>query len=185
LSSDSAPLPSLATDLIARGVTKSTAIELVQKYPAEAIQAKIDVFDFLKEKADKRVAKSPAGYLVKSITDDYTTPEGFIPKAERDRLAEVAQQQKQAEAHKARRKRQEELREREEAKLIAAYRKSLSPEQFAQLEADTLAHASAEEKQSLAEPALARFRATLIHKMMDAHIVSLLRANGTLPPVAE
>jgi hypothetical protein len=185
LSSDSAPLPFLATDLIARGVTKSTAIELVQKYPAEAIQAKIDVFDFLKEKADKRVAKSPAGYLVKSITDDYTTPEGFIPKAERDRLAEVAQQQKQAEAHKARRKRQEELREREEAKLIAAYRKSLSPEQFAQLEADTLAHASAEEKQSLAEPALTRFRATLIHKMMDAHIVSLLRANGTLPPVAE
>jgi hypothetical protein len=185
LPGESAPLPSLVTDLIARGVTKATAIELVQKNPAEDIEAKIDVFDFLKEKADKRIAKSPAGYLVKSITDDYATPEGFIPKAERERVAELAQVKRQAEAQQVRRKQQEAHREREEEKQIAAYRKSLSPEQFVQLEADTLTHASADEKQSLADPVLTRFRATLIHKMMDGHIVRLLQANGTLPKVAE
>ena len=185
LSSDAAPLPCLATDLIARGVTKTTAIELVQKFPAEVIQAKLEVFDFLKEKADKRVAKSPAGYLVKSITDDYATPEGFIPKAERERLAEIAHQQKQAEAQKARSKQEEAQREREEAKQIAAYRKSLSPEQFAQLEADTLAHATDEEKKTLADPVLKPFRATLIHQMMNSCILKRLGSNVILPPVAE
>ena len=38
-----------------------------RKHPAETIQAKIDVFDWMMEKQDKRLAKSPAGYLVKSI----------------------------------------------------------------------------------------------------------------------
>jgi hypothetical protein len=180
-----APLPPLVTDLIARGVTKATAVELVHKHAAEAVQAKIEVFDFLKDKGDKRIAKSPAGFLVKSITDDYATPEGFIPKAERDRLAEVAHQNKQAEAQKARRKQQEAHREREEAKQIDAYRKSLTPEQFAQLEADTLAHATDQEQQSLADPALKPFRTTLIHQMMNTRIVRVLRSNGTLLQVAE
>ena len=51
-------------------VTRTTAAELVKLHPAETIQAKIEVFDWLVEKQDKRLAKSPAGYLVKSITDD-------------------------------------------------------------------------------------------------------------------
>jgi hypothetical protein len=183
--SDPESPPPLVDELINRGVTKATAAELVQKHPAAAIQAKLEVFDYLKEKADKRVAKSPAGYLVKSITDDYAVPEGFTTKAERDRLAEVARQARQAEAQEARRKREEDHREREEAKQIAAYRKSLTPEQFAQLEADTLAGASDQERESLADPALSRFRTTLIHRIMDEHIRRILRTNGTLPPVAE
>ena len=64
-------------------MTKATAAELAQRHPAEFIQPKMDVFDWLVEKQDKRVAKSPAGYLVKSITDDYAAPKGFISKAER------------------------------------------------------------------------------------------------------
>ena len=179
------PLPLLVVDLIARGVTKATAAELVQKHPAEAIATKLEVFDFLKEKADKRVAKSPAGYLVTSIREDYAVPEGFTSKAERDRRAEVARQTRQAEAQKARRKQEETHREREEAKQIAAYRKSLTAEQLTQLEADSLASATDEERKSLTDPILLRFRTTLIHKMMDEHIRRLLRSNGTLPPVAE
>lgn len=178
-------VPALVSELVSRGVTKATAGELVRKHPAEAIAAKLEVFDFLKEKADKRVGKSPAGYLVTSIREDYAVPEGFTPKAERDRQAVIAHQKKQAESQVARRKQQEAHREREEAKQIAAYRKSLTPEQFAQLEADTLARASDEQKTSLAEPSLTRFRATLIHRIMDDHILRLLRANGTVPPVAE
>ena len=52
-------------------MTKATAAELVQQHPAELIGQKIDVFDWLVYKQDKRLAKSPAGYLVKSIADDY------------------------------------------------------------------------------------------------------------------
>jgi hypothetical protein len=166
-------------------VTKGTAVELVQKHPAESIHLKLEVFDFLKEKQDKRIAKSPAGYLVKSIKDDYAVPEGFTPKAERERLAEVGRQTRQAEAQKARRKQEEAHREREEAKQIAAYRKSLTPEQFAQLEADSIASASDEERKSLTDPLMKPFCNTLVHTMMSEHIRRLLRANGTLPPVAK
>ena len=73
------------TELVKRGVTKATAADLVQRHPAPLIEAKIEVFDWLVEKQDKRVAKSPAGYLVKSIADDYATPKGFISRAERQR----------------------------------------------------------------------------------------------------
>ena len=97
--------PSLVTELIKREVTKTTAAELVQKHPAETIQAKLDVFDWLMEKHDKRVAKSPAGYLVKSITDDYAPPKGFVPKAER-RRQEDARQAKEQQAAEDRRRQQ-------------------------------------------------------------------------------
>jgi hypothetical protein len=37
--------------------------------------------DWLIVKNDKRVSKNPAGYLAKSIRDDYATPQGFESKA--------------------------------------------------------------------------------------------------------
>ena len=73
--------PRLVTELVKRGVTKATAADLVQRHPAPLIEAKIEVFDWLVEKQDKRLAKSPAGYLVKSLADDYATPKGFISRA--------------------------------------------------------------------------------------------------------
>ena len=69
------------TELVKRGVTKATAADLVQRHPAPLIEAKIEVFDWLVEKQDKRLAKSPAGYLVKSLADDYATPKGFMSRA--------------------------------------------------------------------------------------------------------
>lgn len=177
--------PSLVAVLTSRGITAKTAAELVKHHPAETIQAKVEVFDWLKEKKDKRIGTSPAGYLVKSIKDDYASPQGFITKAERDRQAEVTRQHQQAEATKTRRKQQEAHREREEAKQIAAYRQTLTPEQVAKLEADALAQASEDERQSINDPIVSRFRATMVHKMTDEHIRRLLLANGTLPPVSE
>jgi hypothetical protein len=176
--------PALVAELVRRGVSEVTAKELIQKHPAESIHAKIEVFDFLKEKQDKRISKNSGGYLVKSIKDDYAVPDGFMPKAERDRQAELTRQKQQAEAQTARQKHQQAQREREESKQIDSYRKSLTAEQLAQLEADTLAQASDEERQTLADLHMARFRTTVLHKMMDEHIRRLLRSNGTLPPVA-
>lgn len=177
--------PALVAVLTARGVTAKTAAELVKQHPAEAIQAKVEVFDWLKEQKDKRIGKSPAGYLVKSIKDDYAAPQGFTTKAERERQAELARQQREAEALKARKKQEEARREQEEARQIAAYRKSLTPDQLAQLEADALAQASPDERQGIEDQSLARFRSTLLHRLVDDHIRRLLRADGTLPPVSE
>ncbi len=176
--------PALIAVLTSRGITAKTAAELVRGHPADSIQAKVEVFDWLKEQKDKRIGKSPAGYLVKSIKDDYAAPQGFTTKAERDRQAELVRQQREAEALKARKKQEEARREQEEAKQIAAYRQSLTPELLASLEADALAQASPEERQGIEDQSLARFRSTMLHRLVDDHIRRLLRADGTLPPVS-
>ncbi len=177
--------PGLVAALTSRGITAKTAAELVRHHPAETIQAKVEVFDWLKEKKDRRIAKSPAGYLVKAIRDDYAAPEGFTPRAERERRAELARQQREAEALQTRKKQEEAKREREETEQVAAYRKTLTPEQLATLEADALAQASDEERQGINDQSLARFRSTMLHRLVDDHIRRLLRTNGTLPPLAQ
>jgi len=175
----------LITDLTSRGVNKSAAAELVQRHPAEFIQAKIEMFDWLAEKQDKRVSKNPAGYLVKSIAEDYATIKGFVSKAERQRQQE-AKQAKEREADEARRrKHQQDATERKEQKAITAYRATLTPEQLAQHEADAIAQADEEMRRSLDDPGMARFRKTLVHRMTDDHLRTLLQADGTLPPAAE
>ena len=122
--------PALVVELTNRGVTKATAAELVQTHPAEFIQPKIDVFDWLMEKQDKRVAKSPAGYLVKSITDDYATPKGFVSKAERQRQEEARQAKERQAAEERRREQEQEAREKAERKAIDAYRERLTADQL-------------------------------------------------------
>lgn len=136
--------PSLADELTSRGVTKAAAAELAQKHPAETIQAKIEVFDWLVDKQDKRVAKNPAGYLVKSLSDDYAVPKGFVPKAERDRQAEAAKQRQQAEAEVRRREREAEARERAEKKAVNDYWESLTPRQQAEVQAQADTQVDAE-----------------------------------------
>ena len=177
--------PSLVALLISRGVTAKTAAELVKQHPAEAIQAKIDVFDWLEEQKDKRIGRSPAGYLVKSIRDDYAVPRGFITRAERVRQAELARQRRETEALEARKRQQEARREQKEASQVAAYRESLTPGQWARLEADALAQASPEDRQNIEDRNLARFRSTILRRLVDDHIRRLLRAGGAPPSALE
>ena len=105
------PEPPLVAELVSRGVTRATAAELVRQHPAERIAAKVEVFDWLAEKQDKRIARSPAGYLVKSITDDHAAPKGFVPKAERQRREEERRAQERAQADQQRRDREQAARD--------------------------------------------------------------------------
>src|SRR5262245_23983273 len=77
-SPESSALAELRAELHARGVTPATAVDLTREHPVERIKAKLEVFDWLVERKDKRVAKSPAGFLVKSIQVDYSPPKGFV-----------------------------------------------------------------------------------------------------------
>lgn len=133
------PPPPLTAELISRGVTEKAAAELVRKHPAELIGRKIDVFDWLTEKEDKRVAHSPAGYLVKSIDDDYAAPKGFISKADRQArdLAKQAKERQAAADHA--RVQREKARDKAQRRAVAAYWESLTPEQQASLDAASLA----------------------------------------------
>ena len=76
-SGESQPSTELVDCLKTRGVTGKTAQELVQRFSAARIRAKLDVFDWLIRNEDKRVGKNPAGYLVASIRSDYQAPADY------------------------------------------------------------------------------------------------------------
>jgi hypothetical protein len=127
--------PPLVAELVKRGVTRTTADDLAQRHPAERIEAKIEVFDWLTEKKDKRIEKSPAGYLVKSIASDYAMPKGFVSRAERERKAEAKRQADRKAAEVCRHEQEQAARDRTERQAIDAYWESLTPEQQAELDA--------------------------------------------------
>lgn len=136
--------PAVVMELTRRGISTPKAEEMAATYPADALHMKLDVFDWLMEKQDKRIAKSPAGYLVKSITDDYAPPKGFVSRAERQRLEEARQARERQAAEDRRRKQEKEASERAEKTAIAAYWASLTPEQQAELDAAADATAAPE-----------------------------------------
>jgi hypothetical protein len=121
-------------ELIARGVTSATAAELVLSYPAERIQTKVEVFDWLTSKNDKRLSKNPAGYLVESVRKDYAPPRGFVSKAEHERRV-AAQEEQRRKVEEARQKAEEEKRAKEDADQarIKAHWSSLSEKQREEL----------------------------------------------------
>jgi Replication initiator protein A len=128
----------LAQELVARGVSGSAAAEIVRGHAPDAITAKIEVFDWLAARKDRRIQKSPAGYLVESIRQDYSPPKGFESKVERDRRARQIEEERRREAEE--RRCQAEKRARMEAEESAAerYWASLSLEEQSRIEQEAL-----------------------------------------------
>jgi len=134
------PEPPLVAALIQRGVTRTTALALVKQSTAERIAAKIEVFDW--RMTQPKPLKEPAGYLVKSITDDYAAPKGFLPEAERQAREEAKQAKAREQAGQKRREREEEARQHERRQEEDAYWSKLTPADQAELEAKALDAAS-------------------------------------------
>jgi Replication initiator protein A len=170
----------LVTELINRGVTKVTAAEMVQKHPAEYLEAKLDVFDWLAGKQDKKVAKNPAGYLVTSINDDYAVPKGFESKAEQLKKAEAKHARERAEAEERRRRHEADAQARREKELINGFWDGLSKEQKAEHETAAIAQASDDERETLAGGGpMKKFTLTFIR---HTYARKLLQSQGKLPP---
>jgi Replication initiator protein A len=173
--------PGLVGMLVQRGVTRSKAIDLVQHHAASTLEAKIEVFDSLVQKQDKRVARNPAGFLVKSIQDDYAAPKDFVCKAERQR-GEEARQARESKAANARREQQEEAaRKRAEEAVIRAYWESLTPKE--QTEMDAAARAQADPETLAVEEGPLRESLGRLGQQLrrDAHIRELLLEQKKLP----
>lgn len=175
------PDPPLVAELVKRGVTRATALHLVQRHPAETIQAKIDVFDWMMEKQDKRIEKSPAGYLVQSIDKDYAIPKGFTSRAEWQKQEEARQAREREAAEQRRREKAEADRKKADRQKINDYRKSLTAEQLHQLEADALAHADAESKESH-DSSHGDFKRMMRDMITDEYILTLIAAQATTAP---
>jgi len=81
---------SMAERLAQRGLTEATARKLVKNYSTERIQRQMEIFDWLVEHGSPLVRKNPAGYLRKSIEENYEPPADYLRWQER----EVAEQKK-------------------------------------------------------------------------------------------
>jgi hypothetical protein len=68
----------IAESLVSRGVATSVAQELATTFAEEFLTAKVELFDWLMKRRDKRVAKNPPGFLVSAIRKDYPEPREFV-----------------------------------------------------------------------------------------------------------
>jgi hypothetical protein len=124
--------PPLVAALEARGVKTRVACELVQQFPAEYVESKIEAFDF--EMTQLKPPKKPAGYLVRSIQDGYDAHPNFVSAADRRKGEELRQAREQREAEARREKHQQEAAEKAKDKRDACYWESLTPHQQAELQ---------------------------------------------------
>jgi hypothetical protein len=134
---ETATQPPLVKELVARGVTQATAIELATGQRAEVTERQIEVFDWTLKKNHK--LKNPAGFLVKAIQKDYAPPPGFESReqaaAREKKAAEIRQRAQEAAALK----RAEEEREKALEARCQAYWDALDPGQQAALFEEALA----------------------------------------------
>jgi hypothetical protein len=175
------PVPSeLEQELSARGVTPATAAELVERHPADQIRERIEAFDWLAGRMDKRISRNPGGYLAESIRKGYTAPKGFESTAGRARrLAEA--EGRRREVQEAKRRAEEEQRTGEDARQsrITAYWDSLSPDDQERLRAEALANASSyfvqQYHRNQGDP---KRSAWYLEIILDAHIADRLGIAG-------
>jgi hypothetical protein len=163
----------LVDALTTRGVSPRAAAELVARCAPSRIRAKLEVFDWLVQNADKRVAKNPAGYLVASIRADYETPNGYAAKAAAAARREAERRAAEAER---RRRAEEELAARAAARREAELKQRWAELAPAQRDAIT-ARVKAE------HPGLKRWRA-MLEPLCLAELERLLQAGQPVPTAA-
>ena len=81
------------------GVEEKVSQRLIERFSIERIRQKIDYLRYLQEYKPKEVS-SPPGWLRKAIEEDYASPAGYKPKAERD-AEELAREQRKSETDQA------------------------------------------------------------------------------------
>jgi hypothetical protein len=166
------PTP-LERELIARGVTPSTAAELVADYPEEKITAQVEHLDWLKEKHPKKVTGSPAGFLVKSIRQDYAPPSGFESKAIRTAREEAKREEQRREAEARRLKEESRRRDLEAQAQINAYLSGLTAQEQEQLDHEAIAAAEPELRANY-EHATRETRRMWQRLIRDSHVRRIL-----------
>jgi hypothetical protein len=172
--------PPLEKDLVERGITPATAAELVAGFVEEHIQARIEAFDWLVAKKDRRVSKSPAGYLADSIRKGYAPPKGFVSKAERE-TKRTAEQERTRQALEAKQRAEEQQKAREEAeqRRIAGYLETLTTDEREAIEAEAIANANPffvqQLRRSKGSP---ETEARYLKLIVDTHVSGILESHG-------
>ena len=165
LPSSDHPLGRLLTE---RGVTVRTTTELIRDFPADRIEAKIDLLDWLEQHKSGHV-KEPGAWLVRAIRDDYAPPIGYKSKAEREARQKEAEQARCHAEQERRNAAEEKRRKKEQDDAVQAYWSRLSPE--AQAALDTQAQGANPTDASILNSPL---RKSYLKSVREAYIRSLL-----------
>lgn len=166
----------LEQELIARGVTPSTAAELVAAHPEEKITAQVEHFDWLKAKHPKKITESPGGFLVKAIREGYATPPSFETKAQKAAREEAKREREQREAEARRLKEEGRQREQEAQARIATYLSGLTAQEQEQHDAEALGVAEPEIRESYEQasnPTMRRLYQRLIRESHARRILGI------------
>jgi hypothetical protein len=173
--------PLLVKALAERGVTQAKAEDLIRLHAAERIQQKLEIFDWMTERKDKRIGKSPAGWLVKAVEDDYAIPKGFESKAARQEREEAQRKWDRQAAEEAQRRRADQKRQAEEAEAVDAYIARLTPDDRAILEAEAIASSPEDVRRTLEDPALALLRNSLQKMCLRIYIAEKINQQSPAP----
>ncbi|MBV8074808.1 MAG: hypothetical protein JO284_00310 [Planctomycetaceae bacterium] len=159
----------LEKELVARGVTRSVAAELVRDFLEDRIRRQIEVLDWLRETKPKRV-KDVGAYLADAIRKDFAPPAGFRSRAERA-AAEATARAEQDQQEQARRA---TARAQAERDRVRAYWEALPPERRAALEAEALDQADPADRTAYETATAPQVKKMLQAGLRDAHLRRLL-----------
>lgn len=169
--------------LVERGVTASVAARLVRDYPAELIEAKVQVFDQLTARRDARISKNPAGYLVESIRKDYAPPARLQKTASFSIVKSKASDQSKAREPA---KRPEDKKFYVEQQRIEKHLAELSTEGLAELEIEALKSSPSFLVKRFRQ-AVASGSETLVRQyrrcLLERHLRAIFRSRGDSVPV--
>lgn len=104
----------LVEHLVERGVTRRVADNLARRVPATIISTQLDVYDWLRAQSPDDDRLTP-GRLRRMIEEDWASPVGFVPAAERMRQESAAHAEADARARHLARAQEEERQRRDAA----------------------------------------------------------------------
>jgi hypothetical protein len=73
----SGQVPEHVKALCDRGLSLQSARKLAEQHPESSVREKVALFDWLLSRKDPRIQKNPAGFLYRSITDEFSLPDDF------------------------------------------------------------------------------------------------------------
>lgn len=129
----------LEAELLARQVSAEVSRELVTQHPAEKVREKIELHDHLVRRQDKRISSNPAGYLVKSIREDYALMPGFETESMRvEKARKLSAKRTRVESQKLAQQELQAARDAEREKPLREYLAKLTPLELMTLEEDAV-----------------------------------------------
>ena len=155
--------------LISRGVSETTASQLVVNFPAERIATQLEFFDWCKANEPESIKKNDGGFLAEAIRNNYAMPNGFESTAEREKREASEKLQKQREREEAIRTQAAKVRDAELDRRVSERWESMTLDERTAVEAIALAETEEVIRQSY-ERSSEAFKRPFLQKIRQGYM---------------